>query len=936
MKKRIIGIVAAAVVFAAQLTAAAAERTERDGSVTVYHAESEAAIELFETEYDETAVAGGVIYGLYGSFADATGFTAEVPEQLEIPAEIEADGKTYSVRAIADNAFLNCAVPKSITVSEGIESIGDHAFSGCGGCEELRFGASVNEIGTDAFADMTALEQFVVAEGNTVYSSPGGVLKEGDTLVRYPISKPDKAYTVPDGVTAIGYIAFNGSKYLESITMPESVTEIRTRAFEDCSALAEVNLGEGVTELYSQCFRDCSALKSIYIPKSVLEITENVFDSCTALESIEVDPENTAFTVTDGALYDTSAKTLISYPAANQQSRIVVEEGTKKIGASAFDSSEALKEIVIPESVTTIGVGAFTGCTFETIDISGVTTISQVAFQLCDNMRSITVGEKLEHIGMSAFAYCSSLEQITIPAAVTEIDANAFEGCVALSAIDVAEGNENYRSWDGALFSNDGVLLAYPLGRADEVFTIPAFVTSIDGTAFVMSYHLEAFEVEEESEYFTAVDGVLFTKDKKTLVAYPSNRVGEKYTIPEGTEVIAERAFGSRMLNNGAELKEVVFPSTLKKISDGAFMSCMTIEKIDIKELDALEEIGMTAFLGCDSLRSVMLPKNLKVIGQQAFDYCYSLEYVVFLGDAVEEIDRLAFRNCDKLKYVYVPDGSLDHYKELLAGERLNPVTMIVEGDKLPLWQVQESINALDTESTAEDINAAAEGFVRLTNEENLSVSAEDIAWLEELFTNANDSLEVSIANEVTELSVSGCALASGVTEGEVELGITRGAAQGNELVSFEAELRIDGAKVQPRSPIVFTVYVGEENAGARFTVTHIADDGVTEELPYTMDGNYLTFRAPSLSTFLVSLAEEKTAEITVADGIVTVTSAENAVLAAAEYSSDGSLSGVVIKDIAVGENTFTAAELAPNGSAKIFVWSDMSSQRPLCATEEL
>ncbi len=157
-----------------------------------------------------------------------------------------------------------------------------------------------------------------------------------------------------------------------------------------------------------------------------------------------------------------------------------------------------------------------------------------------------------------------------------------------------------------------------------EVIYIGKDVKYIDETSFFYCKELKAIEVDEENEYYTDVDGVLYTKDMKKLIVYPIKKVETSYTIPEGVERIGACAF-----YKNETLTEVNIPSTLKEIGDMAFFNC---KKISL----------------------VTLPDGLEKIGGDAFSYCQGMKYVMYIPESVKEIDSFAFYSCSNLKEFYM------------------------------------------------------------------------------------------------------------------------------------------------------------------------------------------------------------------------------------------------------------------------------------------
>jgi hypothetical protein len=153
---------------------------------------------------------------------------------------------------------------------------------------------------------------------------------------------------------------------------------------------------------------------------------------------------------------------------------------------------------------------------------------------------------------------------------VTSIGDGAFAGCSSLSAIEVDAGNAQYCSVNGILFSKDGkTLVAYPAGRRAATYIIPAGVSSIGNWAFYGCDSLSAIEVDAGNAQYRSVNGILFSKDGKTLVAYPAGRKAATYTIPAGVTSIGTSAFSWC-----SRLTSVSIPTSVTSIGNNAFYRC--------------------------------------------------------------------------------------------------------------------------------------------------------------------------------------------------------------------------------------------------------------------------------------------------------------------------------------------------------------------------
>lgn len=165
-------------------------------------------------------------------------------------------------------------------------------------------------------------------------------------------------------------------------------------------------------------------------------------------------------------------------------------------------------------------------------------------------------------------------------------------------------------------------------------------VSSIKGNPF-RNYDATAFTVSPDQPYFEVVDGVLFSKADKRLIAYPLMKEATAYTIPDGTEIIGESAFC--FCEN---LSSITIPDSVKKIGDSAFFYCTELTSIRIPE--GVTNISESMLYGCSALASVILPDSLTSIGPLAFFLCCNLTSL-HIPDSVTSIDHNPFYGCDQL-----------------------------------------------------------------------------------------------------------------------------------------------------------------------------------------------------------------------------------------------------------------------------------------------
>ena len=234
------------------------------------------------------------------------------------------------------------------------------------------------------------------------------------------------------------------------------------------------------------------------------------------------------------------------------------------IGGSAFRYCTSLTSVTIPDSVTSIGGWAFTDCaslTSVTIP-DGVTSIGEYTFSWCTSLTSVTIPDSVTSIGEFAFHNCKSLTSMTIPRSVVSIGYDAFGWCESLTSVTILDG---VRSIGNSAFTDCKSLTSV---------TIPNSVTSIGRGAFSSCASLTGIWVAEgNSHYVSDASGVLFNKDKTTLVQCPG--AFAVYTIPGSVTSIGDDAF-----SGCASLTSVTIPDSVTSIGNYAFSCCGSLTDV--------------------------------------------------------------------------------------------------------------------------------------------------------------------------------------------------------------------------------------------------------------------------------------------------------------------------------------------------------------------
>lgn len=290
-------------------------------------------------------------------------------------------------------------------------------------------------------------------------------------------------------------------------------------------------------------------------------------------------------------------------------------------------------------------------CNISSVEVHGVTAIGAYAFYCCNNLETVNLSDSVTTIGDSAFADCISLTAIKLPSSVTTIEERAFGGCKALTSVELPDSVTHVG--DGA-FSGCNNLMSVK---------IPCNVTSLGGGVFSDCENLIEVEVDEKNQNYKTIDGVLFTEDGKTLVVYPKGRTQTTYEIPDGVTTIGENAFYWC-----DELTSVGIPDSVKTIEDQAFFYCDSLTAIEFPDSvttigghifgycsaltsivipDGVTAIGPYAFHGCDNLTSVAIPDSVTNIGLHVFEGCKSL-YDIYYGGTEEQWNEVSTEISEK------------------------------------------------------------------------------------------------------------------------------------------------------------------------------------------------------------------------------------------------------------------------------------------------
>jgi len=406
--------------------------------------------------------------------------------------------------------------------------------------------------------------------------------------------------------------------------------------------IEKVIIENGVTNIGYAAFEECINLKTIIIPESVVFIGSNElrrytteeFYGCKNLKELQVDSNNKKYVSIDGVLYNKSKTVILKYPPKKERTKYVIPNTVKKIEGFAFEYCSNLTSIVIPNSVTNIEERAFySNSSLKSIEIptsvknikqytfygcsnlsniiipNTVTNIGEGAFKNCSNLKSIKIPNSVNTIRRETFEECSSLTSITIPNSVTSILCYAFCGCTSLTDITIPR---NLVTIDYGSFKNCTSL---------KSIKISSSVKKIDKYAFHNCRNLTNINIPNtvksiDSEAFCGCKGPILCKTNSIAHKYAENnkvayrlldnvasQFGTKYQIKD-REIIDISMFQDKSITAEFSWND----KTLKISGKGTVRDCYLWENECSKYVHLVENIS----IGYDVVDDLYLGRNIE------------------------------------------------------------------------------------------------------------------------------------------------------------------------------------------------------------------------------------------------------------------------------------------------------------------------------------
>ena len=597
-----------------------------------------------------------------------------------------------TVTSVAENAFENNTQITSIILPDSITSIGNSVFSGCSSLQSItipfvgdRAGVTSSDtyqypfgyiFGTSSYTGSTEVQQYYYGDDTSsttssyyyIPASLRSVTVTGGNILYGAFWNCSMLTSVeiPSSVTSIGQYAFSKCTSLTSITIPSSVTSIGNRAFWDCSNLTSIVIPSSVTSIGNYAFQNCNSLTSITLGKGVTWIGSNAFQNCSRLIEVKnlsslniqagyssygyvgyyakrvySEGESYLHTTDDGyVFYDDDENVYLVQYIGNETALTLPDTYNEKnyqINQYAFEDCTSLTNVIISSAVTSIGYGAFDGCT---------------------SLVRVTFGEnsQLTSIGDYAFYFCTSLSDFDcqqlndVPTiTTTSFRSGGFTIWVKYTLLSAFRTATNWASYAFYIHCNYPITVNTPtLNYSPSNNTI----SSLTGAETIITFSPKiSGQSLPENLIVTNATGNWNQSTGELTITNPSDAV-EVSEVPPSL----------RFTSNG--------DSTCYVSGIGDFSSDTSITiPTESPSGDSVTAIGQEAFFNCTNLEQVSFESGSSItqIGNSAFKGCVNLKFVLQFPDSITTIEDYAFANCGNSLSIKLSDNLTSIGKDIFS-----------------------------------------------------------------------------------------------------------------------------------------------------------------------------------------------------------------------------------------------------------------------------
>ena len=521
-----------------------------------------------------------------------------------------------SLTEILSYAFYNCKNLTKITIPVNVTKIDNYAFGGCSNLKIVEFTQNTPpKIYSNIFVDCSSIEAILVPDSAIdTYKTTTNLSEYGDYIIGVEEYKKisiiaNGTYDVTNKTTAI-------------VNVPDIPANLQTKTLTPTESVQNVTPDRGY-EGFSLV--TVNAIPSSYIqPSGTLEITENGEKDVTNYEKVNV------IISTSGGTNDNTVLTKIIEKSSIDNLQIPSE--VKTIAPYSFYKYSLLKKVTLNENIISIEQYAFSESGIEEIVLpESLTSLGKEVFKGCFNLKSVEFKNSMSSIPRLSFSNCDVLNSIILPSGLTSIDSEAFYSCDSLETINLPE---TLTTIDSSAFRESGL----------KTIIIPNSVKTLSAYAFEGCNSLETLVIPSS---ITSLGNYIFR-----------NCNSLKYvTLHEGLSKISYYMFG-----NCSSLENIVIPRSITAIEEYAFYQCNNLKNVIINE--GVTNIKDYVFQNCTNLINITIPNSVTRIGYASLQTGSEENKTTFVFTSATP-PTITYNTFNKnyLKYIVVPTENLQTYK---------------------------------------------------------------------------------------------------------------------------------------------------------------------------------------------------------------------------------------------------------------------------------
>lgn len=631
---------------------------------------------------------------------------------------LESVSISYRARTIGESAFYDCKNLKTIYIPDGVITIETYAFSGCSKLSQVEIGTTVEYIERYAFLSCPSLSTFMY-HGRKEPSLGSDILPSSLEYVdvrfiyeseTFGGKEARKTYDFGNCGNNMKWSYRLASKKLRIYGSGDmdNYSYSNLPAWYIIPSINLIDIEDGITSLGSYAFIDSNETTQINIPKSLISIGSGAFLSCTSLATFDVNESNEYFKSINNVLYSKDEKNLICFPPGITNTSFIIQKHITSINDYAFSYCYNLISLKFDDDIQFIGNFAFSNCTnlqsflyFGTHEPS----LPDNSFEGCSNLSEVQV---LIRYDSTSFGSLSINKNLDIGELGSNIGWVSYiqEGLLTISGsgsipnytLTTRPSFDSYKNSIKTIIIENGITSIGDFSFAElnnlESINIPESVALIGTAPFYACSSLMSFEINENNNYFTSNDGILYSDNQSCLMFYPIVKSNSSFLIPNYVKSISDYAFAN--CNN---LISLIIEDNVSYIGDYAFYNCINLNSF-VYLSDKEPIVSSNSFEGCLNLMSIQVQMtyekgsfgNVTVVKNFAYGkldlnlywlYDNTLNILIIngsgiipnydnssavpwspyeslikeikIGDSIYQIGSFAFSGCNLISSLYIP-----------------------------------------------------------------------------------------------------------------------------------------------------------------------------------------------------------------------------------------------------------------------------------------